>query len=242
MGRRSASGDGPDQGWLVSPDPRQRLPERQLAWGVLDQVRQVGLWAFRAACRADRQGGKPYDPAMMCGLLLYGWCKRLRSCRDIEMAAFGGAGARVICGDLHPDRCPAADFIRGAAELSIAVGRDGGRGGLSRCRWGRGRRWRRWRVLGWPRPAGAGQCGRAGAGPPPPAPPGNPATAARLACTASRMPGLSTRECGHGVRQAAAMDPGPVPVMRMCRRRGRLALLAVDFAELVMTSQSGEYL
>lgn len=96
----------------MSPDPRQWLPEQHLAWSVLDQVRQMDLSAFRAAYRADRQGGTPYDPAMMCGLLLYGYCKRLRSCRDIEMATFDDVGARVICGNLHPDHSTVANFIR----------------------------------------------------------------------------------------------------------------------------------
>jgi transposase len=112
MRRRSVTGNGPDQGWLMSPDPRQWLPGRHLAWSVLDQVRQMDLSAFRAAYRADRRGGTPYDPAMMCGLLLYGYCKGLRSCRDIEMATFDDVGARVICGNLHPDHSTVANFIR----------------------------------------------------------------------------------------------------------------------------------
>jgi len=112
MRRRSVTGDGPDQGWLMSPDPRQWLPQGHLAWSVLAQVRQMDLSAFGAAYRADRLGGKPYDPAMMCGLLLYCYCKRLRSCRDIEMATFDDVGARVICGNLHPDHSTVANFIR----------------------------------------------------------------------------------------------------------------------------------
>jgi transposase len=106
------TGDGPDQGWLMSPDPRQWLPERHLAWSVLEQVRLMDLSAFGAAYRADGQGGRPYDPAMMCGLLLYCYCKRLRSSRDVEMATFDDVGARVICGNLHPDHATVANFIR----------------------------------------------------------------------------------------------------------------------------------
>src|SRR5690242_19665283 len=96
----------------MSPDPREWLPERHLAWGVLEQVGEMDLSAFEAAYRSDGQGGKPYDPAMMTGLLLYSYCKGLRSSREIEMATFDDVGARVICGNLHPDHASVARFIR----------------------------------------------------------------------------------------------------------------------------------
>ena len=93
-------------------DPRQWLPERHLAWSVLEQVGRMDLSAFGSRYRADGQGRRPYDPAMMCGLLLYCYCKGLRSSREIEMATFDDVGARVICGNLHPDHATAANFVR----------------------------------------------------------------------------------------------------------------------------------
>ncbi len=93
-------------------DPRQWLPGRHLAWSVLEQVGEMDLSAFENAYRGDGQGGRPYDPAMMCGLLLYCYCKGLRSSREIEMATFDDVGARVICGNLHPDHASVARFVR----------------------------------------------------------------------------------------------------------------------------------
>ena len=93
-------------------DPRQWLPGRHLAWSVLGQVALMDLSAFERRYRADGQGGKAYHPAVMCGLLLYCYCKGLRSSRDIEMATFDDVGARVICGNLHPDHASVARFIR----------------------------------------------------------------------------------------------------------------------------------
>jgi len=93
-------------------DPREWLPGRHLAWSVLEQVGEMDLSAFEAAYRGDGQGGKPYDPAMMTGLLLYCYCKGLRSSREIEMATFDDVGARVICGNLHPDHATVAHFVR----------------------------------------------------------------------------------------------------------------------------------
>jgi transposase len=93
-------------------DPRQWLPGRHLAWRVLEQVGEMDLSAFENAYRADGQGGRAYDPAVMCGLLLYCYCKGLRSSREIEMATFDDVGARVICGNLHPDHSTVAHFVR----------------------------------------------------------------------------------------------------------------------------------
>ena len=93
-------------------DPRDWLPGRHLAWSVLEQVGEMDLSAFEAAYRGDGQGGRPYDPAMMCGLLLYCYCKGLRSSREVEMATFDDVGARVICGNLHPDHATVAHFVR----------------------------------------------------------------------------------------------------------------------------------
>jgi transposase len=110
--RNFVTGDGPDQGWLMPVDPREWLPERHLAWSVLEQVGQMDLSAFENRYRADGQGGKAYHPAMMTGLLLYCYCKGLRSSREIEMATFDDVGARVICGNLHPDHSTVAHFVR----------------------------------------------------------------------------------------------------------------------------------
>jgi transposase len=112
MGRKFRTGDGPGQGWLMPADPREWLPGRHLAWSVLEQAGQMDLSAFESAYRGDGQGGRPYDPVMMCGLLLYCYCKGLRSAREIEMATFDDVGARVICGNLHPDHASVARFIR----------------------------------------------------------------------------------------------------------------------------------
>jgi len=116
MGQNFVTGDGADQGWLMPVDPRQWLPERHLAWCVLEQVGEMDLSAFENRYRADGQGGKAYHPAMMTGLLLYCYCKGLRSSREIEMATFDDVGARVICGNLHPDHATVARFVARHAE------------------------------------------------------------------------------------------------------------------------------
>ena len=97
-------------------DPRDWLPERHLAWSVLEQAGEMDLSAFDTGYRSDGRGGQGYAPAMMAGLLLYCYCKGLRSSREIEMATFDDVGARVICGNLHPDHATAARFVWRHAE------------------------------------------------------------------------------------------------------------------------------
>jgi transposase len=47
------------------------LPERHLAWFVIDAVSEMDLEAFYGAYRADGRSRPPYDPAIMVALLLY---------------------------------------------------------------------------------------------------------------------------------------------------------------------------
>jgi Transposase DDE domain/Transposase domain (DUF772) len=48
---------------------------------------------------------------MMVTLVMYCYCKGIRSSRAIEMATFDDVGARVICGNLHPDHSTVARFV-----------------------------------------------------------------------------------------------------------------------------------
>ena len=121
MGRKFRSGAAPDQCMLMPADPREWLPAGHLAWKVLDLAGEMDLSGFAASYRGDRQGGRPYDPAMMATLLLYCYCRGRRSAREIEMATFDDVGARVICGGLHPDHSTVAEFVRRHLEAACAL-------------------------------------------------------------------------------------------------------------------------
>jgi transposase len=110
MGRHFRKADSAGQGYLMPPDARQWLPERHLAWALLKLAAELDLAGFEARYRADGQGRAAYDPAMMVTLVMYCYCKGIRSSRGIEMATFDDVGARVICGNLHPDHATTARF------------------------------------------------------------------------------------------------------------------------------------
>jgi transposase len=100
-----------EQLFLMAPDAREWLPARHLAWGLLEQAAGMDVSPFLAWHRADGQGRPAYHPAMMVTLVMYCYCKGIRSSRAIEMATFDDVGARVICGNLHPDHSTVARFV-----------------------------------------------------------------------------------------------------------------------------------
>ena len=95
-----------DQLFLLPPDARDWLPGRHLAWAVLEAAGELDMAPFTAWYRADGQGRPAYHPGLMVGLVMYCYCKGIRSSRAVEMATFDDVGARVICGNLHPTTPP----------------------------------------------------------------------------------------------------------------------------------------
>jgi transposase len=79
-----------EQELLLPPSLREWLPERHLAWFVIDAVAQLDLSVFRVVYRADGHGRPAHDPAMMVGLLLYGYAIGERSSRRLERRCVEG--------------------------------------------------------------------------------------------------------------------------------------------------------
>jgi transposase len=111
VGYNFAGGGDDDQMFLMPPDPREWLPPQHLAWAVRRAVAGLDLAPFTARYRADGQGRAAYHPAMMVALVVYCYCKGIRSSRAVEMATWDDVGARVICGGLHPDHATNARFV-----------------------------------------------------------------------------------------------------------------------------------
>ena len=107
--RRYLCGDR-DQLFLLPVCMRDWLEDGHLAWFVLDVVASMDTSALH-----DRPGGcegrPPYEPEMMCALLLYGYCTGVRFSRRIEAACQTDAAFRVISGGLVPDHATIARFV-----------------------------------------------------------------------------------------------------------------------------------
>jgi transposase len=88
---------------VLPPSLREWLPEGHLAWFVIDAVDAFDLSAFYAAYQADGHGRPAHDPAMIVGLLLYGYAIGERSSRRLERRCVEDVATRVICANQAPD-------------------------------------------------------------------------------------------------------------------------------------------
>jgi transposase len=99
-----------DQLFLLPVSMREWVEEGHLAWFVLDVVAELDTSALHRR-PGGAPGRPPYEPEMMCALLLYSYCCGVRSSRRIEAACRTDAAFRVICGGLVPDHATIARFV-----------------------------------------------------------------------------------------------------------------------------------
>jgi transposase len=110
MGQRFISADR-DQALLLPPSLAEWLPAGHLAWLVLDAVDELDLAAFYVAYRQDGHGRPAHDPALMVAVLLYAYCKGVRSSREIERRLVEDVAFRVIAANLVPDHSTISRFV-----------------------------------------------------------------------------------------------------------------------------------
>ena len=84
------------------------LPPDHLARFVVDALAQLDLSPIYA--RYGSRGGEPYAPAILIGLIFYGYATGVFSSRKIERATYESAPFRFIAGNLHPDHDTLASF------------------------------------------------------------------------------------------------------------------------------------
>jgi transposase len=106
-----------NQPFLLPPTLQEWLPDKELAWFVLDVVDQMDLSAFYLRYRHDGQGNALYDPKIMVALLIYAYCLGERSSRKIEQHCLRDISFRVITANQLPDHATIARFRRDNLEL-----------------------------------------------------------------------------------------------------------------------------
>src|SRR6266508_3405515 len=99
-----------DQPFLLPPDLRDWLPDGHLAWFILDVVDQLDLQPFYRQHRDDGHGHPAYDPKLLLGVLLYGYCLGVRSSRQIERRCHEDIAFRVLAANQTPDHVTIARF------------------------------------------------------------------------------------------------------------------------------------
>jgi transposase len=99
-----------NQPFLLPPDLRDWLPQGHLAWFLLDVVDQLDLAPFYLAHRDDGHGHPAYDPKLLLGVLLYGYCLGVRSSRQLERRCVEDLAFRVLAANQTPDHVTIARF------------------------------------------------------------------------------------------------------------------------------------
>lgn len=97
-----------DTGFLLPPSVDEWLPQRHLARFVVEVVEGLDLSELEKTYRGS--GSASYHPAMLLGLLVYGYATRVFSSRALERATYDSVAFRFIAGNEHPDHDTIAYF------------------------------------------------------------------------------------------------------------------------------------
>ena len=97
-----------DTGFLLPPSVDEWLPQRHLARFVVEVIDGLDLSELAKVYRGS--GSASYHPAMLLGLLVYGYATGVFSSRAIERATYDSVAFRFLAGNEHPDHDTMAVF------------------------------------------------------------------------------------------------------------------------------------
>jgi len=97
-------------GFLLPPSVDEWLPERHLARFVVEVIDGLDLRAMSASYRGS--GSASYHPAMLLGILVYGYATGVFSSRKLERATYDSVAFRFIAANDHSDHDTIATFRR----------------------------------------------------------------------------------------------------------------------------------
>jgi transposase len=99
-----------ETGFLLPPSVDEWLPERHLARFVVEVIDGLDLGAMVGSYRGS--GSASYHPALLLGLLVYGYATGIFSSRKLERATYDSVAFRFIAANTHPDHDTIANFRR----------------------------------------------------------------------------------------------------------------------------------
>ena len=89
---------------------KDRLPEDDLVFFLLDVIPQLDLSRFYASYEVEKRGAPPFDPGMMATLLFYSYSVGVFSSRKIALACERNLAFLAIVGPHRPDFRTISDF------------------------------------------------------------------------------------------------------------------------------------
>jgi transposase len=99
-----------DTGFLLPPSVDEWLPDRHLARFVVEVIDGLDLRGMSGSYRGS--GSASYHPALLLGLMVYGYATGVFSSRKLERATFDSVAFRFIVANEHPDHDTIAAFRR----------------------------------------------------------------------------------------------------------------------------------
>src|SRR6202521_613788 len=99
-----------DTGFLLPPSVDEWLPEKHLARFVVEVIDGLDLRAMAGSYRGS--GSASYHPALLLGLIVYGYATGVFSSRNLERATYDSVAFRFIAANEHPDHDTIANFRR----------------------------------------------------------------------------------------------------------------------------------
>src|ERR1700739_4747044 len=95
-------------GFLLPPCVDEWLPQRHVARFVVEVIDGLDLRELIGSYRGS--GSASYHPAMLLGLLVYGYATGVFSSRKLEQATYDSVAFRFIAANAHPDHDTIATF------------------------------------------------------------------------------------------------------------------------------------
>lgn len=99
-----------DTGFLMPPSVDEWLPEKHLARFVVEVIANLDLRAMIGSYRGS--GEASYHPAVLLGILVYGYATGVFSSRKLERATYDSVAFRFVAANQHPDHDTIATFRR----------------------------------------------------------------------------------------------------------------------------------
>ena len=99
-----------DTAYLLPPSVDEWLPDDHLARFVVEVIDQLDLKDL--VRQYAGRGSDAHHPAVLLGLLIYGYASGVFSSRKIERATYDSVAFRFIAANTHPDHETIATFRR----------------------------------------------------------------------------------------------------------------------------------
>ncbi len=96
--------------YLFPPSVEDWLPENHLARFIVEVIEQLDLTELTRQYAG--RGSAAHHPAVLLGLLIYGYATGVPSSRKIERATYDSVAFRYIAANTHPDHDTLANFRR----------------------------------------------------------------------------------------------------------------------------------